>query len=153
MSNLNFLSPDGRCYAFDERANGYARGEGITCIVIKSLASALEDGDTIRAIVRGTGVNSDGRTPGVTQPNSKAQISLIRETYERFGLDISSTRYFEAHGTGTKLGDPLEAKAIAEVFQPSQIKGEPFYVGALKSNIGHLGMSHLLSSATTVLDH
>lgn len=151
LSNLNFLSPDGRCYAFDERANGYARGEGITCVVIKSLTAALEDGDTIRAIICGTGVNSDGRTPGVTQPSSEAQASLIRETYSRFGLDLSSTRYFEAHGTGTKLGDPLEARAIADVFKPLQRQGERLYIGALKSNIGHLGTFNVLSSVAAAL--
>ncbi|KAL8704356.1 MAG: hypothetical protein Q9201_002481 [Fulgogasparrea decipioides] len=152
LSNLNFLSPDGKCYAFDEKANGYARGEGIACVIIKSLAAALEDGDTIRAIIRATGVNSDGRTPGITQPKLEAQVSLIRETYSRFGLDSSSTRYFEAHGTGTKLGDPLEASAIAEVFKTQQRKGERLYVGALKSNIGHLeGASGLAGIIKTIL--
>ncbi|KAG9235749.1 phenolpthiocerol synthesis polyketide synthase ppsA [Amylocarpus encephaloides] len=152
LSNLNFLSPNGKCYAFDERANGYARGEGIACLIIKPVSAAIRDGDTIRALIRGTGVNSDGRTPGITQPSSEAQISLIRSTYSRFGLDTSRTRYFEAHGTGTALGDPLEAKAIATVFSRKQRGDSPLYVGALKSNIGHLeGASGLAGVIKAIL--
>ena len=135
---MNFLSPDGICYAFDERANGYARGEGMASIIIKPLSAAIRDNDTIRAVVRGTGVNSDGRTPGITQPSYEAQVSLIRSVYDRFDLDMSQTRYFEAHGTGTQLGDSLEAKAIATAFY--QRGTSPLFVGTVKSNIGHLGM-------------
>ncbi|KAF2816383.1 uncharacterized protein BDZ99DRAFT_542807 [Mytilinidion resinicola] len=152
LSNLNFLSPDGKCFAFDERANGYARGEGIASLVIKPLSSAIRDGDTIRAVIRGTGVNSDGRTPGISQPSSEAQISLMRGVYSRFGLDMSRTRYFEAHGTGTAVGDPLEAEAISTVFNQSQQRDSPLYVGALKSNIGHLeGASGLAGVIKTIL--
>jgi acyl transferase domain-containing protein len=153
LSNLNFLSPDGKCYSFDERANGYARGEGIVSLVIKPLSTAIQDGDTIRALIRGTGVNSDGRTPGITQPSSEAQVALIRETYRRFGLDPSLTRYFEAHGTGTAIGDPLEAKAIATVFKQRQRgRDSPMFVGALKSNIGHLeGASGLAGVIKAIL--
>jgi acyl transferase domain-containing protein len=152
LSNLNFLSPDGKCYSFDERANGYARGEGIVSLVIKPLSTALRDGDTIRALIRGTGVNSDGRTPGITQPSSEAQVALIRETYSRFGLDPSLTRYFEAHGTGTAMGDLLEAKAIATVFSRKHRGDSPLIVGALKSNIGHLeGASGLAGVIKAIL--
>lgn len=152
LSNLNFLSPDGKCYAFDERANGYARGEGIASLVIKPLSTAIQDGNTIRAIIRGTGVNSDGRTPGISQPSSEAQIALIRGVYRRFGLDPSRTGYFEAHGTGTAVGDPLEAKAIATVFSQEQRGDKPLYVGAVKSNIGHLeGASGLAGVIKTIL--
>jgi acyl transferase domain-containing protein len=152
LSNLNFLSPDGKCYSFDERANGYSRGEGIVSLVIKPLSAAIQDGDPIRALIRGTGVNSDGRTPGITQPSSEAQIALIRKTYSSFGLDPSLTQYFEAHGTGTSLGDTLEAKAIATVFSPEQRGDRPLYVGAVKSNIGHLeGASGLASVVKSIL--
>lgn len=100
---MNFFSKDSRSFSFDHRANGYGRGEGFGVIVIKRLTDALRDGDTIRAVVRSTGSNQDGRTPGITQPNTGAQELLIRETYEKAGLDLQATRYVEAHGTGTAV--------------------------------------------------
>lgn len=106
LSNAGFLSADGRSYSFDSRANGYARGEGFGFVLLKKLSQALKDGDTIRAIVRATGANQDGRTPSITQPSSTAQVQLIRRTYERGGLDFSTTDYVEAHGTGKSLGSP-----------------------------------------------
>lgn len=99
LSDLSFLSPDSKCYSFDSRANGYSRGEGIGVVVLKALAPAIKN-DTIRAVIRNTGTNQDGRTPGITQPSSEAQEALIRETYQKAGLDMSTTDYFEAHGTG-----------------------------------------------------
>lgn len=101
LDNMGFLSPDSCCYSFDDRANGYARGEGCGVLVIKRISDAIRDGDTIRAVIRSTGSNQDGHTPGVTQPNGDSQTSLIRETYEKAGLDFSSTRFFEAHGMFT----------------------------------------------------
>ena len=98
MSNMNFFSPSSKCYSFDDRANGYARGEGFGVVVVKLLSDAIKDGDTIRAVIRSTGSNQDGRTPGITQPSSEAQASLIRRTYEKAGLDMKATRFFEAHG-------------------------------------------------------
>lgn len=98
LTNMNFLSPDSRCYSFDDRANGYARGEGFGVVVLKRFCDAVRDGDTIRAVIRSTGSNQDGRTPGMTQPSRTAQETLIRETYEKAGLDPQFTRFFEAHG-------------------------------------------------------
>ncbi|KAJ8131580.1 hypothetical protein O1611_g2046 [Lasiodiplodia mahajangana] len=138
MTNLNFLSPDSRCYSFDHRANGYARGEGIGVIILKRLADAIRDGNTIRAVIRSTGSNEDGRTQGITQPSSEAQERLICETYRRAGLSMAHTRFFEAHGTGTPLGDPLEARAIGRAFREHRTESDPMYIGAIKSNIGHL---------------
>ncbi|KAL9121038.1 MAG: hypothetical protein Q9187_002404 [Circinaria calcarea] len=138
LTNLNFLSPDSRCYSFDHRANGYARGEGFGVVIIKLLSDALKDGDTIRAVIRATGVNQDGRTAGLTQPSQTAQENLIRETYVAGGLDLKTTRFFEAHGTGTSLGDPCEAGAISAVFTRERSLDDPLYIGAVKSNIGHL---------------
>ena len=86
-------------------------------VIIKPLHEALADGNTIRAVIRATGINQDGRTPGITQPSTAAQESMIRRTYTDGGLNMSQTRYFEAHGTGTALGDPIEAKAIYKAFQ------------------------------------
>lgn len=98
LSSMNFLSPDGLCYSFDSRANGYARGEGIIALVLKPLRLALQNGNIIRALVRATGQNQDGRTPVLTQPNACSQEALIRHVYEKAGLGLEDTRYFEAHG-------------------------------------------------------
>ena len=131
------MSKESECYSFDQRASGYARGEGFGVLVLKRLSRALADGDTIRGIVRSTGCGQDGNTPTITSPSQAAQERLIRETYARAGLGLDDTRYFEAHGTGTPVGDPCEAAAISNVFS-SRTPDDPIYVGALKSNIGHL---------------
>ncbi|CAA9961740.1 hypothetical protein PTMSG1_05117 [Pyrenophora teres f. maculata] len=150
LSNAGFLSPDGRSYSFDHRANGYGRGEGYGFILLKPLAHALRDGDVIRSVVRATGVNQDGRTPSITQPSGDAQIELIQKTYENGGLDLANTEFVEAHGTGTIVGDPIEAGAIGSVFR--QHRSRPIYVGSIKSNIGHLeGASGLAGILKTVL--
>jgi acyl transferase domain-containing protein len=128
MSNIGFLSPDSRCKSFDHRANGYARGEGVGVMIVKRLSDAIRDGNTIRAVIRSTGANEDGRTPGITQPSRQAQERLIRETYRRAGLSLAHTRYFEAHGTGTAIGDPREAQAIGSAFQKYRTTDDPVYV-------------------------
>jgi acyl transferase domain-containing protein len=107
-------------------------------ILVKSLARALEDGDSIRAVIRGTAVNHDGRTPGINLPSAAAQKALIRSAYADAGLGFSETGYFEAHGTGTAVGDPIEAAAVGSVFGSSRKSGQPLYIGSVKSNIGHL---------------
>ncbi|KAI0544367.1 polyketide synthase [Xylaria curta] len=132
------LGPDGICRSFDERGNGYGRGEGFGVVVLKRVSDCIRDGDTIRAVVRNTGSNQDGRSPGITQPTKTAQVDLIRRVYSQAGLDMSLTRFFEAHGTGTSVGDPIEASAIGEIFGPLRSVEQPLYVGALKSNVGHL---------------
>lgn len=104
LNNQKFLSPDGRSWSFDERANGYGRGEGFGALILKRVDDALVNNDPVRAVVRATGTNQDGRTPGIVQPSRKAQDDLIRETYKNAGLDMKLTRYVEAHGTGTPVG-------------------------------------------------
>lgn len=152
LDDAGFLSPDGRCYSFDHKANGYARGEGFGCVLIKLAKKAVEDGDLIRAVVRGTGINQDGRTPSITQPSREAQMVLIRETYASAGLDLSTTDYVEAHGTGTAIGDPIEAASIGNVFRDHREATRPLHVGSVKSNIGHLeGASGLAGVIKTVL--
>ncbi|MCJ1358943.1 MAG: hypothetical protein MMC33_008943 [Icmadophila ericetorum] len=152
MANIGFLSPDGKCHSFDHRANGYARGEGFGALIIKRLSDALEDGDTIRGIIRASRCNQDGRTAGITQPKEEAQANLIQETYKAGGLSTSATRYFEAHGTGTQLGDPIEAGAVATVFGSQRSQQDPLYIGSVKSNIGHLeGASGIASLIKTIL--
>lgn len=151
MSNNGFLSPDSKCYSFDHRANGYSRGEGVGTLILKPLDAAIRDGDLIRAVVRSTGLNQDGRTPGMTLPSKNAQETLIRRVYAAEGLDLSDTGYIEAHGTGTAAGDPIEASAIAAAW--SERKAEhPLFVGAVKSNIGHLeGSSGVAGLIKTVM--
>lgn len=139
MSDFNFLSKDSRSWSFDNRANGYARGEGTAVLVVKRLTDALRDNDTIRAIIRNTGSNQDGRTPGITQPSQESQVDLIQAVYNQAHLDFGPTRFFEAHGTGTPVGDPIEANAIGSVFRQHRSEHDPLYIGATKANIGHLG--------------
>lgn len=100
LSNMNFLSHDSKCFAFDHRANGYARGEGFGVVVLKRITDALTNKDTIRSVVRSSGSNQDGITPGITQPSGNSQCRLIQETYEKAGLSMETTRFCEAHGTG-----------------------------------------------------
>ncbi|KAE8417626.1 thiolase-like protein [Aspergillus pseudocaelatus] len=129
FSNVNMLSPDSKCHSFDHRANGYGRGEGTATLVIKRLADAIRDGDTIRAVIRSTGSNSDGLTPsGIMQPNSSAQAQLIRNTYQKAGLSMKPTRFFEAHGTGTPVGDPIECNALGEAFRGHRTTNDPLIV-------------------------
>lgn len=101
---MHMLSPDGISHSFDSKANGYGRGEGFGAVLLKPLTKALSDGDVIRAIVRATGSNQDGRTPGITMPNATAQADLICSTYRKAHLSMHETAYFEAHGTGTEIG-------------------------------------------------
>ena len=145
-SKLKMLSPTGRSRMWDKDADGYARGEGIAAVVLKTLSAALEDGDHIECLIRETGVNQDGRTRGITMPSATAQTSLIRDTYARAGLDASRPsdrcQYFEAHGTGTPTGDPLEAEAVTSAFFPEKSNFEAsdddmLYIGSIKTVIGH----------------
>lgn len=99
MNNMGFLSRDSRSFSFDRRGNGYGRGEGFGAVVLKRVSDAIRDGDTIRAVIRATGLNTDGRTPGITQPNGEAQKALVRSTYAKAQLGFTPTRYYEAHGT------------------------------------------------------
>ncbi|CAI6237085.1 unnamed protein product [Periconia digitata] len=137
LSNMGFLSPDGVCHSFDERANGYARGEGVGVLIIKPVVAALRDGDTIRAVIRASGSNQNGST-NLAQPSKTAQVKLIEDTYSRAGLNMSLTGFVEAHGTGTAAGDPIEANAIGEAFRTRRPHDVPLYIGASKANVGHL---------------
>lgn len=153
LTNMHFLSPDGICHSFDDRANGYARGEAIGGLLLKPLSAALADGDTIRAVIRGSATNQDGKTPGITMPNPESQADLIRFVYEQAGLKMTDTGYFEAHGTGTGLGDPMELSAISTTLGLAREPGQgPLYVGSIKSNIGHTeGCSGLAGVIKSVL--
>nr|ALQ32968.1 putative polyketide synthase [Fusarium sp. NRRL 25184] len=142
-SSLNMLSPNGRSYMWDKDADGYTRGEGTSAVILKTLSQAIADGDDIECIIRETGVNQDGQTPGITMPSPTAQAELIRATYAKAGLDLrlesDRPQYFEAHGTGTQAGDPREAEAISRVFFPKgSVYDSKLTVGSVKTLIGHL---------------
>ncbi|MFC5156745.1 type I polyketide synthase, partial [Streptomyces amakusaensis] len=132
------LSPDGRCYAFDSRANGYVRGEGGGAVLLKPLARALADGDDIYCVIRGSAVNN-GSDSTLTTPSRSAQEDVLRRAYERAGVSPGDVQYVELHGTGTKIGDPIEAAALGAVLGGERRAAEdPLLVGSVKTNIGHL---------------
>ncbi|KAJ5628114.1 hypothetical protein N7490_010342 [Penicillium lividum] len=152
MTRARLLADSGRSYAFDDRASGFGRGEGAGCIILKSLEDAEAAGDAIRSVIVNSGTNQDGRTRGITMPNSEAQEKLIRDIYKAARIDPSLTGYVEAHGTGTKVGDPLEARALNAVFGKGRTPKQPLFVGSLKSNVGHLeGSSGIVSVIKTTL--
>ncbi|HEV2300650.1 MAG TPA: SDR family NAD(P)-dependent oxidoreductase, partial [Stellaceae bacterium] len=148
------LSRRGRTFAFDARADGYVRGEGGAVVVLKRFADALRHGDPIRALIHGTGVNSDGRTIGLALPSEEAQAGLLRELYERAGVAADDLAFFEMHGTGTPAGDPVEAAAVGRALGRNRREALP--IGSVKTNIGHLepasGMAGLLKAALA-LEH
>jgi acyl transferase domain-containing protein/acyl carrier protein len=138
FSKSRMLAPDGRCKTFDAAADGYVRGEGCGVIVIKRLEDAIRDGDRIRAVIRGSAINQDGASGGLTVPNGVAQQRVITEALERAGVRAGDVGYLEAHGTGTSLGDPIEVQAAAAVLGDGREAGRPLLIGSVKTNIGHL---------------
>ncbi|KAK2036540.1 ketoacyl-synt-domain-containing protein [Colletotrichum somersetense] len=137
LSGQKFLASDGRCKTFDSAADGYGRGEGCAALVLKRASNAIRDGDSIRAVIRATGLNQDGKTKSMTLPSQDAQASLIRATYKLAGLDLGEASYFETHGTGTKAGDPCELGAVYETMGVLREEKNPLHIGAVKPNIGH----------------
>jgi acyl transferase domain-containing protein/nucleoside-diphosphate-sugar epimerase/SAM-dependent methyltransferase/acyl carrier protein len=154
LDRLHMLSPEGRCRAFDEGANGFVRAEGCGVLVLKRLAEALADGDRVLAVIRGSAVNQDGRSSGLTAPNGLAQEAVIRAALENGGLTPDGIDAIEAHGTGTALGDPIEMQALRGVFGGA--RDTPLRVGSVKTNIGHAeaaaGIAGLVK-ATLMLRH
>ncbi|MGK3959667.1 SDR family NAD(P)-dependent oxidoreductase [Sorangium sp. So ce118] len=156
VSKFGALSPDGRCFTFDARANGYVRGEGAGLVALKPLSRALADGDRIYCVIRGSAVNNDGASNGLTAPSPKAQEAVLRAAYERAAVDPADVQYVEAHGTGTQLGDPIEARALGAVLgagagRPPE---RPLRIGSSKTNIGHLeaaaGVAALIKAALCI---
>ena len=137
-ANAGMLSPDGQCKTFDASANGYVRGEGCGILVLKRLADAEADGDRIWGVIRGTALNQDGASPGLTVPNGAAQERVIQAALKRAGVQPSDIDYLEAHGTGTEVGDPIEINATAAVYGRGRDAGRPLLIGSVKTNIGHL---------------
>jgi acyl transferase domain-containing protein len=148
MTEQGVLSPTGSCKTFDAAADGYARGEAINAIYIKRLDDAIRDGDPIRAVIRSTATNCDGKTPGIAYPSSESHEQMIRRAYRAAQInEIGDTAYFECHGTGTAVGDPLETAAIANV-----LDRRGTYIGSVKPNVGHSeGASGITSLIKAVL--
>ncbi|MFD6554815.1 type I polyketide synthase, partial [Streptomyces sp. NPDC058398] len=148
------LSPDGRCFTFDARANGYVRGEGGGIVVLKPLTRAVADGDPVYCVIRGSAVNNDGGGDGLTVPLQAGQEQVLRLAYERAGIDPAHVGYVELHGTGTKVGDPVEAAALGAVLGAGRERGRPLRVGSAKTNVGHLegaaGITGLLKAALSL---
>jgi acyl transferase domain-containing protein/NADPH:quinone reductase-like Zn-dependent oxidoreductase/acyl carrier protein/SAM-dependent methyltransferase len=138
FSKASMLSATGRCHAFDASADGYVRAEGGAMLVLKSLEAARADGDPIRAIVVASGTNSDGKTSGLSLPSEVAQRKLLQSVYARAALEPGDLRYIEAHGTGTAVGDPIEANAIGHAVAMARDHDDPLLIGSVKTNIGHL---------------
>lgn len=154
LSNAGMLSPDGACKTFDESANGYVRGEGCGVVVLKPLSEAQKAQDRILAIIKGTGINQDGASGGLTVPNGAAQKSLLQSVLDKSGLRPEDIHYIECHGTGTSLGDPIEVGAIGQVYGEHRDEDNPLCLGAVKTNIGHLeaaaGMAGLIKTILAI---
>ncbi|NER24035.1 MAG: type I polyketide synthase [Symploca sp. SIO1C2] len=138
LCQMKALSPDGRCKTFDAAADGYGRGEGCGVIVLKRLSDAISDGNKILATIRGSAVNHDGPSSGLTIPNKLAQEKLIKQTLAAAKVEPYQVSYVEAHGTGTSLGDPIEVRALAAVLGQGRSSENPLTIGSVKTNIGHL---------------
>ncbi|KAM5483533.1 Type I Iterative PKS [Microsporum canis] len=136
-STIGAIGSEGKCFAWDNRAAGYGRGEGVAAVILKPLDAALRAGDQIHAVIKDSGVNQDGKTTTITSPSADAQVKLIEQCYRRAGLDISQTGYVEAHMTGTAAGDPVEAEAIGRTFGKSRQGDDKVLVGSVKTNVGH----------------
>ncbi|MCZ4609499.1 beta-ketoacyl synthase N-terminal-like domain-containing protein, partial [Streptomyces sp. Lzd4kr] len=146
------LSPDGTTYAFDARANGFVRGEGGGAVVLKPLSRALADGDDVLGVIHASAVNNDGSTSGLTVPGQETQERVLREAYDRSGLDLDAVQYVELHGTGTPVGDPIEASALGAVLGAARAQGAPLRVGSAKTNVGHLeGAAGIVGLIKTLL--
>ena len=154
IGSFGALSPDGRCYVFDSRANGYVRGEGGGFVVLKMLSAAQADGDVVHCVILGGAINNDGGGDGLTVPSRRAQESVITLACERAGVRPADVRYVELHGTGTPVGDPIEASALGATLGDGRPEGEPLLVGSVKTNIGHLegaaGIAGLLKVALSL---
>ncbi|HLV34897.1 MAG TPA: type I polyketide synthase [Spirillospora sp.] len=138
LSKAKMMAPDGRCKAFDSRADGFVRGEGCGIVVLKKLADAVADGDHVLAVIRGSAVNQDGRSNGLTAPNGPSQTAVIRAALADARLEPKDISYIETHGTGTSLGDPIEVQALGAALGAGHSHESPLMIGSVKTNIGHL---------------
>lgn len=150
-SKTNMLSPDGKCKTFDNSADGIVIGEGVGVAVLKKLGDALADGDHIYGVIKGSAINQDGRTKGITAPSMRSQKALLEEAYLSAGISPDTVSYIEAHGTGTKLGDPIEIKALTEAFRTFTDRKRFCAIGSHKPNVGHSIMSAGIAGVFKIL--
>ena len=150
-SKMQMLSPHGRCRPFDHHADGIALSEGIAVVILKPLEKAIQDGDHIRGIIKGSGINQDGKTNGITAPSAVSQAELEKEVYRRAGVNPEEIDLIEAHGTGTLLGDPVEVRALTEAFRAFTDRKHFCAIGSVKSNIGHTSFAAGLAGVIKVL--
>ncbi|KAI0886290.1 ketoacyl-synt-domain-containing protein [Annulohypoxylon maeteangense] len=143
------LSKTSTCHTFDSSADGYGRADGIGAFLVKRLSDAIRDGDAVRAVIRGTAVNSNGKTNGITLPSADGQEAVIRKAYAQAGLGYEETAYVECHGTGTAVGDPIEVEAVSRVFKKQE--GSPPLIGSVKSHLGHSEAASGISSIIKVV--
>jgi acyl transferase domain-containing protein/acyl carrier protein/short-subunit dehydrogenase len=157
MSKFGAMAPDGKSKAFDARANGYVRGEGGGVVVLKRLADAIADGDRVYCVIRGSAVNNDGFSNGLTAPSPKAQEAVLRDAVRDARIPANDVQYVEAHGTGTMLGDPIEAGSLGAALGRGRPLDRPLRIGSVKTNIGHLeaaaGMAGLLKVVLAMQHH
>jgi len=156
FSKSRMMAPDGKCKTFDAAADGYVRGEGCGIVALKRHSDAVADGDRILALIRGSAVNQDGRSSGLTAPSGPAQEAVLRKALANAGVRPDEISYIEAHGTGTSLGDPIEAHALAAVLGRGRGGDNPLVVGSVKTNIGHLesaaGVAGLIKTVLALQD-
>jgi acyl transferase domain-containing protein/enoyl-CoA hydratase/carnithine racemase/acyl carrier protein/NADP-dependent 3-hydroxy acid dehydrogenase YdfG len=150
-SQVGMLSPDGKCFTFDQRANGFVPGEAVGVVLLKRLADAQRDQDIIHAVIQGWGVNQDGKTNGITAPNAESQTRLEQDVYDRYQIDPANLQLVEAHGTGTKLGDPIEVEGLKKAFEKYTQSKEYCALGSVKSNIGHCLTAAGIAGVTKVI--
>ncbi|MFC9394678.1 type I polyketide synthase [Streptomyces sp. NPDC057027] len=152
LAAFGSLSPDGRCHSLDARANGYVRGEGGGVVALKLLSRALADGDRIHCLLHGGAVGSDGASATLPTPDGKAQERVIRDAWKNSGIPLEQAQYVEIHGSGTRVGDPIEASALGAVFSSSRTPDNPLRLGSVKTNIGHLeGAAGIAGLVKTIL--
>ncbi|XXH02126.1 polyketide synthase [Hypoxylon texense] len=152
LEKTGALSVQGRSYSYDSKAQGFGRGEGAACLLIKRMDDAVRDGDPIHAVIRSSACNHGGRTEGITMPNGIAHRKLLLAAHEAAGLNPSETPVVEGHGTGTAAGDPIEAGAFTAVLAKERTASNPIYIGSIKSNFGHLeGASGVLGLVKAIL--
>ncbi|WP_267116435.1 non-ribosomal peptide synthetase [Xanthomonas sacchari] len=150
-SRAGMLSPDGRCFTFDERANGFVPSDGVGMVVLKKLSRALADGDHVVGVIAGSAINQDGTSNGLTAPSAIAQEQLALDVYDRFGVDVSQIQMAETHGTGTALGDPIEVNALTRAFRKHTDRVGYCALGSVKSNLGHAAEAAGLAGLFKVL--
>ena len=151
LSSAGALSPDGKSYVFDKKANGFVPGEGGGAVILKTLKQAINDGDTILAVIKGSAANNDGHTMGITSPNLEGQKDVLKKAYEVAGISPADISYVETHGTGTTIGDPIEIKALSQTFSNFTDKKAFCALGSVKTNIGHLDTAAGVASLIKVI--